>query len=630
MILVSALVALSSGQIGDPMLAPVRFKGALCSPTGLIVKLAEGAVIPGAKILSRPLRLALVPVPDRNLESAYDRLVKTPGVLRVEPDRVARPAYVPNDPKYPDTWALTKMRVDLAWDRTRGSNQVTVAIMDTGVEATHEDLQGNIWRNPGEIEANGIDDDGNGYIDDTIGWDFNANDSAPNDVHGHGTSCAGIAAGIGDNALGSSGVAPRAKIMCLKAARDDGMFLLSATIPAYMYAADNHAQVLSMSFYSDSLSPAEREAVDYVLSKGCLPIAAAGNDSTVFNYYPAAYDSVLAVAATTTSDAKAGFSNWGSWVDVAAPGTGLFTTKIGNAYSTGFAGTSGACPQVAGVAALIGSAGVGTFNPITVRRAIESTAVPVTHSAYGEFTNWGRVDAKAAIDAITTGVFPERAPRFYWMSPLGGGTNTAAAVRAQSAMRLVAADNRLRRTVTKLSDRLVRFPNTSDAGTLTIFDRNIPVFQAVRPETGMVYPATDAGANGTGAASYGGFAELVNRDKLRLRVVPRSDGTFMEHFTFRNVRSAGPKELVIRRYLTNTVGTKEKVEIYDWASNSLPYGTWTTLRNDTAPTSMTEIRLTIANPSRYVDYEGTCYVRVSTDVAPTGTEMFVDTLFLKG
>ena len=179
-------------------------------------------------------------------------------VSRVEPDHAYRLAHIPNDPYWPGMWNLMHIHADTAWDITRGSSTVKVAVIDTGLETSHPDLAANVWTNPGEIPGNGIDDDGDGLVDDVRGWDFVNNDPVPDDLFGHGTACAGIIAAVQDNNLGVTGIAPLVKVVSLKACNDSGYLFDSYVVPALIYAADRGCQVISMSFYGDQVTPAER------------------------------------------------------------------------------------------------------------------------------------------------------------------------------------------------------------------------------------------------------------------------------------------------------------------------------------------------------------------------------------
>ena len=296
-----------------------------------------------------------------------------------------------NDPLFLKQWGMKDIGTEAAWKFNRGNNNIIVAVIDTGVDYTHEDLLPNLWRNKKEIPANGIDDDKNGYIDDIIGWDFLSKDNKPYDLAatsigellnggnpGHGTHCAGNVAAAGTNGKGISGVAPKAQIMVLRFIGNEGGTTADA-IKAIHYAVDNGAKILSNSWGSEGEDPNEgaenlalRESVSYAESKNVLFIAAAGNGHQGVGYnndtdpkpaYPASYknENIISVAALDSANNLGSFSNWGmKSVDIGAPGVKVFSTVVGNKYSdtvidllnATWDGTSMACPHVAGAAAL--------------------------------------------------------------------------------------------------------------------------------------------------------------------------------------------------------------------------------------------------------------------------------------
>lgn len=308
------------------------------------------------------------------------------------------------DPLAASQWGMIDNDVKGAWSAsgTKGDDQVVVAVLDTGVDYTHEDLIDNMWRNPGEVgkdangnekATNGIDDDQNGYIDDVVGWDFGRNDSFPYDLHktgfelllggnpGHGTHCAGNIAARGDNGKGIAGVAPNVKIMALRFLTEDGQGTTDGAIGAIKYAVDNGAKILSNSWGSEGDggdaqgAQALKDAIQYCMDSGCLFVAAAGNGRQGVGYdndmdskpaYPASYphENIISVAALDASDNMGKFTNWGrNTVDIGAPGVKVFSTVPDNVYQDtvinipGFIvatwdGTSMATPHVAGAAAL--------------------------------------------------------------------------------------------------------------------------------------------------------------------------------------------------------------------------------------------------------------------------------------
>lgn len=265
----------------------------------------------------------------------------------------------PNDLSYNQQWSLHTIEAPRAWDVCQGDREIVVAIIDTGVDYGHRDLQGNLWVNDAERDGvEGIDDDGNGYVDDVYGYDFVANSGDPMDDHGHGTHCAGIVAAVGNNGLDVAGVCWNARVMSLKVLGADGDGSAGDAVPAIYYAVANGADVISGSWGAAESSDAVKDAIAYAYSQGVIVVAAAGNDGDDVPYYPAAYPNVLAVAATDSSDRRWYSSNYGDWVDVAAPGReilslGLTSTGQRTAWKTG---TSMAAPHVSGACALLLSA----------------------------------------------------------------------------------------------------------------------------------------------------------------------------------------------------------------------------------------------------------------------------------
>lgn len=338
------------------------------------------------------------------------------------------------DPLFNNQWGMKDIGVQDAWKVSIGSPEMIVAVIDTGVDYTHQDLVANLWRNKKEIPNNGIDDDHNGYVDDVIGWDFVSNDNKPYDLSveplqllsggnpGHGTHCAGNVAARGDNGVGISGVAPNVKIMSLRFISDKGGGTTADAIKAIRYAVDNGAKVLSNSWGSEGEDPADgtenqalRDAVQYAMDKGVLFIAAAGNGHQGVGYsndtdpkpsYPATYshENIISVAAVDVNDNFGSFSNWGAkTVHIAAPGVKVFSTTVGSEYSDvvidkyGFHatwdGTSMATPHVAGAAALYWSAHPEkTWRD--VKAAVLGSARKIT-AAKGKLVTEGKLDVNA-------------------------------------------------------------------------------------------------------------------------------------------------------------------------------------------------------------------------------------------
>ncbi|MGQ9661519.1 MAG: S8 family serine peptidase [Kiritimatiellia bacterium] len=269
----------------------------------------------------------------------------------------------PNDPYFGNLWGLTKIACPAAWDIHTGSGSVVVGIVDSGVDYNHQDLAANMWRNPGEIPDNGIDDDNNGFVDDVYGWDFFDDDNDPGPGYLHGTHVAGTVAAVGNNATGVTGVAWSLQLMALKIGGEGTTVSASAATDALHYAAmmrrrGVNIRVTNHSWGGSVYVQALRDAIAENRDAGILLVAAAGNDGSNNDQkpiYPASYalENVIAVAASTTSDTLAWFSNYGATsVDLAAPGTSIRSTLPRNTYGD-MQGTSMATPHVSGAAALL-------------------------------------------------------------------------------------------------------------------------------------------------------------------------------------------------------------------------------------------------------------------------------------
>lgn len=320
-------------------------------------------VVPGKVYL---IEMAQSQIPDLTLldqiQAKLDKL-KLPLAV-VEPDFIVSRQYFPNDPDFNLLWGLHNevppatggdISAHKAWQITTDAREVVVAVIDTGIEYTHHDLHANMWVNPSEIAGTGIDNDGNGYIDDVYGYDFYNDNGDPMDDNFHGTHCAGTIGAIGDNGIGVTGTAWSVQLMALKFLNASGRGTTSDAIAAINYAADNGAQILSNSWggsgYSNALYLAIKQA-------GILCVAAAGNsgqDADSFPLYPAAFDLdiVISVAATDRFDKLASFSTYGlQSVDLAAPGVSIYSTGLNDLYMSA-SGTSMAAPHVSGACALL-------------------------------------------------------------------------------------------------------------------------------------------------------------------------------------------------------------------------------------------------------------------------------------
>jgi subtilisin family serine protease len=288
------------------------------------------------------------------------------GILAVEPNYIRRFAATPNDPRFKEQWGLRQIGATNAWNLATGSTNVVVAVIDSGINYEHEDLSANMWHNPGEIPRNGIDDDGNGYVDDVYGIDAYNHDSDPNDDESHGTACAGIIGAMGNNGTGVAGVNWSVQMMALKYGGNTGFGFDANLIECFEYVIAMkkrgvNIRVTNNSYGGDENGQAIKDAIDAAGQAGILNVYSAGNlnqDLDLTPTFPASFDSpsIVSVAASNESDTIASFSNYGSrTVDLAAPGVGISTSsfKSKSAYVSDFTGTSAAAPFVAGAAALL-------------------------------------------------------------------------------------------------------------------------------------------------------------------------------------------------------------------------------------------------------------------------------------
>ena len=269
----------------------------------------------------------------------------------------------PNDDSYDELWGMhQESDIDIdapeAWNIHKGlSGQVIVAVIDTGVDYNHEDLRNQMWRNPGEIPGDGIDNDGNGFVDDVYGYDFYGNDGDPMDTNGHGTHCAGTIGAEGGNSIGVVGVAWKPQIMALRFLGPNGGSTTGA-IQAINYAVEMGAHLTSNSWGGGGYSQALVSAIEAAGAANQVFIVAAGNDgrdNEITSTYPCNYNlpNMICVASTDRQNDISSFSNWGvNVVHIAAPGSRIHSTYLNNGYSS-LSGTSMATPHVAGVAALV-------------------------------------------------------------------------------------------------------------------------------------------------------------------------------------------------------------------------------------------------------------------------------------
>jgi serine protease len=338
----------------------------------------------------------------QQIENCIKELEALKGVEYAEKVPLDRPCLTPNDPSYGSQWGLSTINASTAWNYYSTGSNVVVAIVDDAIERTHADLSPNLWVNSAEIAGNNIDDDNNGYIDDINGFDVASNDNNPNppsNSYDHGTHVAGIVSARSNNGVGVASIGYSCKLMCIKATSSVGQ--VSNGYDGIVYAAVSGADVINMSWGGPSSSTTAQNVINYANSQGCILIAAAGNDNVNTQFYPAAYSNVVSVAATTSTNAKAGFSNYGTWIDVSAPGNNIYSTTVGNTYGNK-SGTSMASPMVAGLAGLMKSLNPSMPNADLINCLI-STAANIdaqNPSFIGELGS-GRIDAAAAMACVS-------------------------------------------------------------------------------------------------------------------------------------------------------------------------------------------------------------------------------------
>ena len=296
----------------------------------------------------------------------------------VEPNFIAEKLEMSNDPSLKDQWGLYKINVasqdgNSAWNITHGNREVLVAVLDTGVDKDHPDLSGVVTKEQ----------------------DFTGSVSGPDDRDGHGTHIAGSIGAVTNNNVGIAGIARDVSIINGKVLGDDGYGTYSAIASGILWAADNGAKVINMSLGGQSSSKTLEEAVNYAKNKKVVVVAAAGNSGTSQPFYPAYYSPVVAVGAVNQNDQKPSWSNWGSWVDIAAPGHFIYSTVNEGGYAY-YSGTSMATSYVSGVAALVWSLGTCQSENCVVNN-LYSNAVNIQGT--GSQFKYGRVDALKSVMA---------------------------------------------------------------------------------------------------------------------------------------------------------------------------------------------------------------------------------------
>jgi len=356
-----------------------------------------------------------IKVPEQAIDQVKQSLSQNPNIEFAEFNYIAEEVIIPNDTYYASgQWHHTKISSPAGWDITTGSDGVSIAIIDSGADPSHPDLSAKLLP-------------GYNYLDNTTNTA---------DVRGHGTAVAGCAAALSNNAIGVAGVAWNNPVMPVVVLNSSGIAYYSNIAKGITYAADHGARVINISIAGSSMSSTLQNAVDYAWNKGVVVIAAAANKSTSTPYYPAACNNVVAVSATTSSDTLASFSNYGSWIDISAPGASIKTTLRGGSYGTGN-GTSFASPIAAGLAALILSVNPALTNAEVVA-IMTGNADDLGSPGFDISYGYGRINVyKSVVAARNTLPQPDTIPPAVSInSPLYGAT-----VGNTTAVNVSATDN---------------------------------------------------------------------------------------------------------------------------------------------------------------------------------------------
>ena len=325
------------------------------------------------------INVRILNVPEAARDHVLEALQHNAKIEFAEPDATVAPDFIPNDPGYFNEWHLSIIQAPQAWDITKGSSGVVIAILDTGVDGTHPDLSPNL----------------------VPGWNFYDNNADTSDVVGHGTAVAGTAAAAGNNAAGVASVAFNCRFMPIRISDPTGTAAYSTIASALTYAADHGARVANISFKATDSSTVT-SAAQYFQSKGGVTTVSAGNDSTFDTAKDNPY--ILTVSATTGDDILASWATTGNNIDLAAPGQGIITTIRGGGYST-WAGSSFSAPIVAGVAALVISANP-SLSGSQVQDILKQNADDLGAAGWDPSYGWGRVNAYKAVLAATGGAQP--------------------------------------------------------------------------------------------------------------------------------------------------------------------------------------------------------------------------------
>ncbi len=485
-------------------------------PDELLIKFVDGTASSNARLANREIGSTVleelgdlgwqhVRLPaGLSVDEAIEQYKKLGGIEHIQPNYYYHLLATPNDPQFLSSgmYGLAKISAPAAWDLSTGSSSVVVADIDTGLKYTHEDLAANSWTNPGEIPGNGIDDDGNGFIDDVHGWDFFYNDNDPiDDAGGHGTHTGGTIGAVGNNLLDVVGVNWNVKIMPIKIYSPNGSDSTSAMlVNAYNYVRMMKNRGVNIRATNNSYGDcgeacgydqATKDGIDAMGNAGIVNVFAAGNsgvnnDVTPAHSYPSVYTSpsIIAVAASDSSDAKASFSCFGPIsVDLAAPGVGVLSTfNSSNSATATLSGTSMATPHVTGAVALLSA-----FRPdlsVASLKASLMNNVDVLPAWNGVVKTGGRLNVFKAMQNPTVCNFTVGTGTM--KAPTKGGVFTVNVPAGTNCDYYVTSSSRWIKVLTpdlmsgggSVTFRVTVNPSISRSGTISIGGQNFTVTQS--------------------------------------------------------------------------------------------------------------------------------------------------------
>jgi subtilisin family serine protease len=397
----------------------------------------------------------------------------------LEPNPAVFAADVPDDTAYEDQWSLPLIGAEDAWDVSAGTTDVVIAVLDTGINLSHAEFEGKL------VE----------------GWDFINDDANPSDDNGHGTHVAGIVGAATNNATGVASIGRDTSLMPVKVLTQYSGGNHATTASGVTWAVDNGADILNLSLGSSSSSQTLEDAIDYAASHGVVVVGAAGNGNTSSPFYPAAYESVIAVGATDANDERYSSSNYGAWLDVMAPGVSIYSTNWGPSEYNTRTGTSQAAPHVAGLVGLMLAANPD-LTPTDVAGLIMETAADLGDEGTDDYFGHGRIAAAAAVSAAqdaepsdptatpvpptATPVPPTATPLPPTATPLPSATPTAAPIAVGpviSSVRIVRLENRSFKVAWNTdipATTQLEWGLTSSYGNLTTLNESLVKKHAVR------------------------------------------------------------------------------------------------------------------------------------------------------